>query len=72
MFNVKESTRAASMAAQRAGRRLAELGLIEYVHSLAVKTKGPSIIRTPLGDEVVARYRHELETGQRIRWPKED
>jgi hypothetical protein len=64
--------KAARVAILRAASRLEGHGLVR----LSVKLYGGAhsgvyACRTPLGDEVVQRYRRELESGRSIRWPRE-
>jgi hypothetical protein len=68
---VHEESRSARVAALRAAKRLEDLGLAEYRNQIRGERLA-YIALTELGAAVVARYRRELEKGQRIRWPRGD
>ena len=71
MLPIIEPTRAAKVAAHRAARCLNDLGLVDYANQ-RYGDRRVCIALTPLGAEVVRRYRKELEEGRRIRWPGEE
>ena len=72
----EDGTRAAHEADFRASRKLVRAGLVQegrmrttvryrgHVRAYVTRTAW----RSPLGDEIVARYMPELESGRRIRW----
>ena len=64
--------RSASEAHRRALRKLDRIGLVDYWHRYQESGKylGNEVRRTRLGQAVVDHYRHELEHGQAIRWPR--
>jgi DNA-binding PadR family transcriptional regulator len=71
MMPVIETTRPGRVAAHRAAARLNDLGLIDYRKKIR-DDRRVYVALTPLGVEVVDRYRRELTKGQRIRWPREE
>jgi hypothetical protein len=71
-----EHSRAVREATLRAARKLRVRGLLRIAYESAqaarMRSSGPhplrAAMRSPLGEEIVKRFRKELESGQRIRW----
>ena len=70
-FKIADPSRAVRVAQARAAKRLWGLGLVEYLKQVRGERR-IHIYLTDLGAQVVERYRHELENGLRIRWPKSE